>query len=160
MIIKLDLASLPLLIFSLITGRMYGFTRGTLRVARTAASSRRRLSPLLQMEEQQQAFDTGYHAPVMWKECISALLASDRYQACNDNPGGTGVSPSSSSSSGVFVDGTRGGGGHSSALLKNLQPGDVVIGCDVDSDALATASKRLSDFLGSKSDELPLFLPV
>eukprot|EP00527_Entomoneis_sp_CCMP2396_P004933 CAMPEP_0198142880 /NCGR_PEP_ID=MMETSP1443-20131203/5564_1 /TAXON_ID=186043 /ORGANISM="Entomoneis sp., Strain CCMP2396" /LENGTH=325 /DNA_ID=CAMNT_0043805995 /DNA_START=135 /DNA_END=1109 /DNA_ORIENTATION=- len=105
------------------------------------------------MEEQQQAFDTGYHAPVMWKECISALLGGDRYQACKDNPG-TGTS------SGVFLDGTLGGGGHASALLKNLQPGDIVVGCDVDSDALATASQRLSDYLGSKANELPLFLPV
>ena len=37
----------------------------------------------------------------------------------------------------LFIDGTLGGGGHSEALLQQLRAGDVLIGCDVDPEALA-----------------------
>ena len=89
------------------------------------------------------SFATDYHAPVMCVECIDALLGCDR----QDQPF-------------MFVDGTLGGGGHSSALLERLGPGDVVFGCDVDSDALRTASDRLQDYLGANIDTKPLFVPV
>jgi 16S rRNA (cytosine1402-N4)-methyltransferase len=43
----------------------------------------------------------------------------------------------------VFVNGTVGGEGHANALLHQLQPGDVVFGCDVDADALRSTCQRL-----------------
>mmetsp|Transcript_197 Transcript_197/g.494 ORF Transcript_197/g.494 Transcript_197/m.494 type:complete len:627 (+) Transcript_197:124-2004(+) len=49
----------------------------------------------------------------------------------------------------LFIDGTLGGGGHSQALLQQLSAGDVLIGCDVDPAALATASTRLMEYLGT-----------
>ena len=49
----------------------------------------------------------------------------------------------------LFIDGTLGGGGHSQALLQELSDGDVLIGCDVDPEALSTASTRLIDYLAT-----------
>ena len=92
-------------------------------------------------------FATVYHAPVMWKECIDSLLACRRAQERTQQDGL------------VYVDGTLGGGGHSNALLEKLSPGDVVLGCDVDSEALATASERLVDYLDD-TQEKPVFVPV
>jgi 16S rRNA (cytosine1402-N4)-methyltransferase len=50
----------------------------------------------------------------------------------------------------LFIDGTLGGGGHSQAILEQLGDGDVLIGCDVDPEALSTASNRLIDYLGTR----------
>jgi len=47
----------------------------------------------------------------------------------------------------IFVDATLGGGGHSHRLLRELDGGDVLVGCDVDPSALATASRRLSEYM-------------
>jgi len=99
--------------------------------------------------EQASAFTTSYHAPVMVKECITALLDCQ----CSKADGGQHQPL-------VFVDCTLGGGGHSQALLEALKPGDVVFGCDVDSDALKIANKRLSKFSNNTSTDLPLFVPV
>ncbi len=49
----------------------------------------------------------------------------------------------------LFIDGTLGGGGHSQALLQQLRAGDILIGCDVDPEALSTASTRLSEYLST-----------
>ncbi len=49
----------------------------------------------------------------------------------------------------LFIDGTLGGGGHSQALLQQLNAGDILIGCDVDPEALSTASTRLSEYLAT-----------
>ena len=57
------------------------------------------------------------------------------------------VDANEASSSLVFIDGTLGGGGHSEALLQQLQPGDIVIGCDVDPRAIQTASERLKKYM-------------
>ncbi len=46
---------------------------------------------------------------------------------------------------GVFLDCTVGAGGHSEAILTNIE-GSVVIGLDVDEDALQLAKRRLSEF--------------
>ena len=59
-----------------------------------------------------------YHTPVLLKESVSALLT---------NP------------SGVYVDATFGGGGHSRAILEQLSPEGRLIAIDQDSDALANA---------------------
>ena len=100
-----------------------------------------------------ETFATSYHSPVMWKECIDALLDCSRSQIRQqhineegdyDNNGTAEVRKEEPL---IFVDGTIGGGGHSAALLKQLQPGDIVLGCDVDPKALETASKRLKDYV-------------
>ena len=46
---------------------------------------------------------------------------------------------------GVYLDGTLGGGGHSSKILRRLKGGHL-IGIDQDAEALAAAGKRLSGF--------------
>jgi 16S rRNA (cytosine1402-N4)-methyltransferase len=93
-------------------------------------------------------FATSYHAPVMWKECVAALLAASE-------------DPSTLAAPRFFVDGTLGGGGHSAALLETLRPGDILFGADVDPDALSVASERLSDYRPSGGEtEQPWFIPV
>ncbi len=49
---------------------------------------------------------------------------------------------------GVYVDGTLGGGGHSSALLSRLSPRGSLIGIDQDADALVAAEARLASYGG------------
>lgn len=62
------------------------------------------------------------HLPVMPNECINGLS----------------ISPN-----GIYVDGTLGGGGHSSLILKALSSKGKLIGIDRDEDALNAASSRL-----------------
>lgn len=50
---------------------------------------------------------------------------------------------------GIYVDGTLGGGGHSSLLLESVPDGSLVVGIDRDDEAIAAASARLRPF-GSK----------
>lgn len=52
--------------------------------------------------------------------------------------------------SGVYVDGTLGGGGHSEAILRRNETLRL-IGIDRDLDAIAAAGKRLEDFAGRTS---------
>jgi len=47
---------------------------------------------------------------------------------------------------GVYVDGTLGGGGHSSGICEKLSSEGTLIGIDRDKDALNAASERLKDF--------------
>jgi 16S rRNA (cytosine1402-N4)-methyltransferase len=103
-------------------------------------------------EADSENFATSYHAPVMWKECIDALLECERSRIRAQGEGdGEPL---------IFVDGTLGGGGHSAALLERLQPGDVVFGCDVDPNALETASNRLKEYMNHGGDQRPLFIPI
>ena len=76
----------------------------------------------------------------------------------------------------IFIDGTLGGGGHSQALLQQLKAGDILLGCDVDPEALSTSSTRLREYLGTSEyilgeninedlkcgweEERPMFIPV
>lgn len=46
---------------------------------------------------------------------------------------------------GIYVDGTLGGGGHSSEIVKHIAGGRL-IGIDQDTDAIKAASKRLEDY--------------
>lgn len=63
-----------------------------------------------------------YHNPVLLNECIKMLnIRKD----------------------GIYVDGTIGGGGHSSEILKKLGKDGVLIGLDRDAYALESAGKRL-----------------
>ena len=64
------------------------------------------------------------HYSVMLEECIENL---------NIKPDG------------VYVDGTAGGGGHSSRICRQLESG-LLIAIDQDSDAIAAASERLEPF--------------
>ena len=135
-------------------------------------------------------FATSYHAPVMVNECLDALLDCERGRIRNPKPKSykkkkksknqNKIAPTTSSSGGdennnatdddetaalkrpslVFVDGTLGGGGHSNALLRRLRPGDVLFGCDVDPNALKTASERLSEYTNHDGTDRPLFVPV
>jgi 16S rRNA (cytosine1402-N4)-methyltransferase len=113
-----------------------------------------------------QSYATEYHAPVMAKECIDALLECRRGRPREVE---AGDSTSASPPPLWFVDGTLGGGGHSQALLERLSAQDVVFGLDVDPDALYTASQRLAKYLPSSHPlhqkeendvDLPLFIPV
>lgn len=47
---------------------------------------------------------------------------------------------------GIYVDGTLGGAGHSSEIVKRLNDSGKLIGIDRDKEALKAAKKRLSDF--------------
>jgi 16S rRNA (cytosine1402-N4)-methyltransferase len=66
-----------------------------------------------------------FHEPVLLKEAISLLI--------NDETG-------------IYVDGTLGGGGHAEAILERLQQPGCLIGLDQDRDALTTALTRLERF--------------
>lgn len=63
------------------------------------------------------------HKPIMLKECIEFL---------NIRPDGT------------YVDGTIGGAGHSSEILKRLGANGLLIGMDQDANAVRAAEKKLS----------------
>ena len=63
------------------------------------------------------------HTPVLLNECIEALA----------------IRPD-----GIYVDGTLGGAGHSSEIVKHLSEEGTLIGIDRDSDAIEAAKKRLS----------------
>ena len=64
-----------------------------------------------------------FHEPVMMKEVVDALVVGR---------------------TGIYVDGTVGGAGHSYAILKNTEA--LLIGIDRDEDALRFAEKRLTEF--------------
>lgn len=65
------------------------------------------------------------HEPVLFDQCIKGLE----------------IKPD-----GVYVDGTLGGGGHSTGICSALNENGMLIGIDRDKDALAAASKRLEKF--------------
>lgn len=65
-----------------------------------------------------------HHVPVMLNPCLEALAIK---------PGG------------IYVDGTMGGAGHSSEIVKRLSGGRL-IGFDRDPAAIAASQKRLADF--------------
>ena len=65
------------------------------------------------------------HKPVLLKECIEGLnIKKD----------------------GIYVDGTLGGAGHSSEILKHLSSKGQLIGIDRDEEALRAAKEKLKDF--------------
>ncbi|MBR0307610.1 MAG: 16S rRNA (cytosine(1402)-N(4))-methyltransferase RsmH [Mogibacterium sp.] len=70
------------------------------------------------------------HTPVLFEECMEALAIK---------PGG------------IYVDGTVGGGGHSSGICERLGSEGTLIAVDRDTDALAAAEKRLSCYDCKKS---------
>lgn len=68
------------------------------------------------------------HIPVLLEETIDAL---------NIKPDG------------IYVDGTAGGGGHSSEILKRLSPNGRLISIDQDPDAIEAVTERLKDYKNS-----------
>lgn len=50
----------------------------------------------------------------------------------------------------IFIDCTLGGGGHSEEILKRISPKGLVIGFDVDNDAIEYASERLKNYKNIK----------
>ena len=67
------------------------------------------------------------HKPVLLEECMQGLLLK---------------------AGGVWFDGTVGGGGHSYEILKRTSPSGQLIATDLDENAIAAASARLSEFSG------------
>lgn len=65
------------------------------------------------------------HTSVLFEECMEGL---------NIRPDG------------IYVDGTLGGGGHSSGICERLDERGILIGIDRDRDALAAAEKRLAGY--------------
>ena len=65
------------------------------------------------------------HEPIMLNECIENLKIKQN---------------------GVYVDGTLGGAGHSSEIVKRLSNEGVLIGIDRDTEALKASSKRLEAY--------------
>lgn len=68
---------------------------------------------------------TSYHVPVLLEETLEQL---------DLKPGA------------VIVDGTLGGGGHAQAILERTSPDGILIGLDVDPDALRETGRRLAPF--------------
>jgi 16S rRNA (cytosine1402-N4)-methyltransferase len=66
-----------------------------------------------------------FHMPVMQREVIESLRCG---------PGG------------IYVDGTVGGGGHAGEILRHSAPDGLLIGLDVDDDALRESGERLRPF--------------
>ena len=69
-------------------------------------------------------YSSPYHAPVLCDVVVNELVTNR---------------------SGIYVDGTLGGGGHSAAILHTLDKGGRLIGIDQDIDAIQEASKRLKN---------------
>ena len=67
------------------------------------------------------------HKPVMPEECMQGLAPEE---------------------SGVYFDGTVGGGGHSYEILRRSSPGGRLIATDLDENAIAAARQRLQEFAG------------
>jgi len=69
------------------------------------------------------------HIPVMLEECMNGLnIKKD----------------------GIYVDGTLGGAGHSSEIIKRLSQDGLLIGIDRDDDALKAASEKLKEYSNKK----------
>lgn len=64
-----------------------------------------------------------YHDPVLLKECLHFLITDKK---------------------GLYVDGTLGGGGHTAAILENLDPEGRLISFDKDPDAIEHCKERFS----------------
>lgn len=69
------------------------------------------------------------HIPVMLNECLEGLITD---------------------TSGVYIDGTLGNGGHSSAILERLDSGGMLIGFDRDVDAIERVQDKLKSGAGKQ----------
>ncbi|HQV32708.1 MAG TPA: 16S rRNA (cytosine(1402)-N(4))-methyltransferase, partial [Calditrichia bacterium] len=64
-----------------------------------------------------------YHQPVMLRQAVELLVTRPE---------------------GIYVDCTLGGGGHSAAILQQLNENGRLIGLDADPDAIEAAGRRLA----------------
>ncbi|MEN7972653.1 MAG: 16S rRNA (cytosine(1402)-N(4))-methyltransferase RsmH [Verrucomicrobiota bacterium] len=69
------------------------------------------------------------HIPVMLDECLEGLITDP---------------------SGIYVDGTLGNGGHSAAILEQLEDGGMLIGFDRDVDAIDRVKEKLKAGAGKR----------
>ncbi|MDP1678229.1 MAG: 16S rRNA (cytosine(1402)-N(4))-methyltransferase RsmH [Bacteroidota bacterium] len=69
--------------------------------------------------------DSSYHIPVMLNETLEHLVTT---------------------TNGIYVDGTLGGGGHAEKICERLHTDGKLIGIDADTDAIQEARKRLQRF--------------
>jgi len=74
------------------------------------------------------AYAGDYHAPVLCKTAVERLVKNV---------------------DGLYVDGTLGGGGHSSALLDRLSPAGRVVALDQDQEAIDWSTRRLADAIAA-----------
>lgn len=65
------------------------------------------------------------HIPVLLNQCIDGLNIKEN---------------------GIYVDGTLGGAGHSTEILKKLSPNGTLIGIDRDEEALSVVKERLKEY--------------
>ena len=66
-----------------------------------------------------------HHVPVLLQECIDGLQID---------------------ANGIYIDGTLGGAGHSEEIAKHLSKQGMLIGCDIDHDAIMRAQVRLKSY--------------
>jgi len=78
-----------------------------------------------QLSEKSIKYASNYHVPVLLKHVLNSLITDP---------------------SGIYVDGTLGGGGHSEGILERLSTEGKLIGIDRDADAIAFSRKRLGRF--------------
>ncbi|MEY3385884.1 MAG: hypothetical protein RIR53_695 [Bacteroidota bacterium] len=95
-----------------------------------SSAKNRQFSPMARLESET------YHIPVMLSECLDYLRISAR---------------------GTYVDGTLGGGGHTSAILDRCSEGGRVIAFDADDVAIEHCQRRFRDEL-SRGDQSRLRL--
>ncbi len=77
-----------------------------------------------------------YHLPVMLKECLDALMVLGNH--------------------GVYIDGTLGGGGHTSHILARLENDGTLISYDADPDAIAHCKEKFHEILEQTPSKLSL----
>ncbi len=77
-----------------------------------------------------------YHLPVLLEESLNGLLA-------NQELGGNLQKY-------YYIDGTLGGGGHSSEILRRLKFGGILLAFDKDPDAIMRASLKFADYINNQ----------
>lgn len=78
-----------------------------------------------QLSEKSITYASDYHVPVLLKQVLNFLITD---------------------LSGIYVDGTLGGGGHAEGILERLSSDAKLVGIDRDADAIAYSRNRLSRF--------------
>jgi 16S rRNA (cytosine1402-N4)-methyltransferase len=71
---------------------------------------------------EKQSLQADLHIPVLYQESLDGLV----------------IQPD-----GIYIDGTLGGAGHAYGIAQQLSAEGTIIGCDVDSDAIARAEEKI-----------------
>lgn len=79
--------------------------------------------------------DSTYHIPVLLRESVDFLVTD---------------------TSGIYIDGTLGGGGHTAEILLRLSPNGRLISFDADAIAIAHCQERFADELAKENPRLTL----